>query len=78
MAKQLGPGGLFTVRPPPFSLPPVFNTDFIRNLPRATLQGIGARLFMIGTLTAGQFMIYDDIKRALGAKGGAEIQKVPK
>ena len=41
-------------------------------------QGIGARLFMIGTLTAGQFMIYDDIKRALGAKGGAEIQKVAK
>jgi solute carrier family 25 phosphate transporter 3 len=52
MARQLGPGGLFT--------------------------GMGARLVMIGTLTAGQFMIYDDIKRALGAKGGAEIAKVPK
>ncbi|KAG7528003.1 hypothetical protein FFLO_06458 [Filobasidium floriforme] len=46
--------------------------------PAGLFTGIGARLFMIGTLTAGQFMIYDDIKRALGAKGGAEIQKVPK
>nr|BAK05526.1 predicted protein [Hordeum vulgare subsp. vulgare] len=46
--------------------------------PAGLFTGIGARLFMIGTLTAGQFMIYDDIKRSLGAKGGAEIQKVAK
>jgi solute carrier family 25 phosphate transporter 3 len=45
---------------------------------KGLFTGLGARLVMIGTLTAGQFMIYDDIKRALGAKGGAEIQKVPK
>ncbi|KAJ9116965.1 mitochondrial phosphate carrier protein [Naganishia vaughanmartiniae] len=45
---------------------------------KGLFTGLGARLVMIGTLTAGQFMIYDDIKRALGAKGGAEIQKVAK
>lgn len=45
---------------------------------RGLFTGMSARLVMIGTLTAGQFMIYDDIKRALGAKGGAEIAKVPK
>lgn len=39
---------------------------------KGLFTGLGARLVMIGTLTAGQFMIYDDIKRALGAKGGAE------
>ncbi|KAH7340903.1 putative phosphate transport protein MIR1 [Rhizoctonia solani] len=50
MARDLGPGGLFT--------------------------GMGARLVMIGTLTAGQFAIYGDIKRVLGATGGVEIAKV--
>ncbi|ELU44847.1 inorganic phosphate transporter [Rhizoctonia solani AG-1 IA] len=50
MARDLGPGGLFT--------------------------GMGARLVMIGTLTAGQFAIYSDIKRVLGATGGVEIAKV--
>jgi solute carrier family 25 phosphate transporter 3 len=30
---------------------------------RGSYTGIGARLFMVGTLTAGQFAIYGDIKR---------------
>jgi len=40
---------------------------------RGSYAGIGARLFMVGTLTAGQFAIYGDIKRILGATGGVEI-----
>ncbi|KAF2873986.1 mitochondrial carrier domain-containing protein [Massariosphaeria phaeospora] len=40
---------------------------------RGSFAGIGARLFMVGTLTAGQFAIYGDIKKALGATGGVEI-----
>ncbi|KAL9089806.1 MAG: hypothetical protein Q9165_005600 [Trypethelium subeluteriae] len=42
---------------------------------RGSFSGIGARLFMVGTLTAGQFAIYGDIKKALGATGGVEIAK---
>ncbi|KAL7962330.1 mitochondrial carrier domain-containing protein [Trichoderma compactum] len=42
---------------------------------RGSYTGIGARLFMVGTLTAGQFAIYGDLKKALGATGGAEIAK---
>ncbi|MCJ1340623.1 mitochondrial phosphate carrier protein [Bachmanniomyces sp. S44760] len=42
---------------------------------RGSFTGIGARLFMVGTLTAGQFAIYGDIKKALGATGGVEIAK---
>ncbi|KAL8969731.1 MAG: hypothetical protein Q9183_001860 [Haloplaca sp. 2 TL-2023] len=42
---------------------------------RGSYGGIGARLFMVGTLTAGQFAIYGDIKKALGATGGVEISK---
>ncbi|KAF2396338.1 mitochondrial carrier [Trichodelitschia bisporula] len=42
---------------------------------RGSYAGIGARLFMVGTLTAGQFAIYGDIKKALGATGGVEISK---
>jgi len=42
---------------------------------RGSYAGIGARLFMVGTLTAGQFAIYGDIKRVLGAVGGVEISK---
>ncbi|EMC92245.1 hypothetical protein BAUCODRAFT_78159 [Baudoinia panamericana UAMH 10762] len=42
---------------------------------RGSFSGIGARLFMVGTLTAGQFAIYGDIKRAIGAVGGVEIAK---
>jgi solute carrier family 25 phosphate transporter 3 len=33
---------------------------------------------MIGTLTAGQFLIYGDLKRILNATGGIEIAAVPK
>ncbi|TKA42967.1 hypothetical protein B0A49_13337 [Cryomyces minteri] len=42
---------------------------------RGSYTGIGARLFMVGTLTAGQFAIYGDIKKAIGATGGVEIAK---
>ncbi|KAF2120132.1 mitochondrial phosphate carrier protein-like protein [Lophiotrema nucula] len=42
---------------------------------RGSYTGIGARLFMVGGLTAGQFAIYGDIKKALGATGGVEIAK---
>ncbi|KAK1254224.1 hypothetical protein MKX08_008219 [Trichoderma sp. CBMAI-0020] len=42
---------------------------------RGSYTGIGARLFMVGTLTAGQFAIYGDLKKALGAVGGVEIAK---
>ena len=42
---------------------------------RGSFGGIGARLFMVGTLTAGQFAIYGDIKKALGATNGTEISK---
>jgi len=28
---------------------------------------------MVGTITAGQFAIYGDIKKAIGATGGVEI-----
>ncbi|KAI1000150.1 Mitochondrial phosphate carrier protein [Podosphaera aphanis] len=40
---------------------------------KGSYTGIGARLFMVGTLTAGQFAIYGDVKKALGATGGVEI-----
>lgn len=42
---------------------------------RGSFGGVGARLFMVGTLTAGQFAIYGDLKKALGATGGVEIAK---
>ncbi|KAI9690197.1 MAG: mitochondrial phosphate carrier protein [Bathelium mastoideum] len=42
---------------------------------RGSFSGVGARLFMVGTLTAGQFAIYGDIKKVLGATGGVEIAK---
>ncbi|KAJ6121044.1 Mitochondrial phosphate carrier protein [Penicillium sp. IBT 18751x] len=42
---------------------------------RGSYSGIGLRLFMVGSLTAGQFAIYGDIKRVLGATGGVEISK---
>ena len=42
---------------------------------KGSFGGIGARLVMVGTLTAGQFAIYGDIKKALGATGGVEISK---
>ncbi|RCI03850.1 Cu/Pi carrier [Rhizopus stolonifer] len=37
--------------------------------------GLGPRIVMVATLTAGQFAIYGDIKRVLGATGGVEIAK---
>jgi len=43
---------------------------------KGLFTGMGARLVMVGTLTAGQFAIYGDIKRMLGATGGVEITKV--
>ncbi|KAJ1338738.1 solute carrier family 25 (mitochondrial phosphate transporter) member 3 [Microdochium nivale] len=42
---------------------------------RGSYGGIGARLFMVGTLTAGQFAIFGDLKKALGATGGIEFAK---
>src|SRR5438876_8123517 len=39
---------------------------------RGSFGGLGARLFMVGTLTAGQFAIYGDIKRV------STILKLPK
>src|SRR4051812_26331744 len=33
---------------------------------RGSFTGIGARLFMVGTLTAGQFAIFGDVKKMLG------------
>ena len=40
---------------------------------RGSYAGIGARLFLVGTITAGQFAINGDMKRILGATGGVEI-----
>jgi len=42
---------------------------------RGLFLGLGPRIVMIATLTAGQFAIYGDIKRILGATGGTEIAK---
>ena len=42
---------------------------------RGSYSGIGDRLFMVGSITAGQFAIYGDIKRILGVTGGVEIAK---
>jgi len=42
---------------------------------RGSFTGLPARLFMVGTLTAFQFAIYGDIKKALGATGGIELGK---
>ncbi|OKL64028.1 Mitochondrial phosphate carrier protein [Talaromyces atroroseus] len=42
---------------------------------RGSFAGLPTRLFMIGGLTAGQFAIYGDIKKALGATNGVEISK---
>ena len=42
---------------------------------RGSFGGIGARLVMVGAITAGQFSIYSEIKKATGATGGVEIAK---
>ncbi|KAG0742582.1 hypothetical protein G6F57_008175 [Rhizopus arrhizus] len=44
--------------------------------PKGLFLGLGPRIVMVATLTAGQFAIYGDIKRVLGATGGVEIAKV--
>ncbi|KAG9295120.1 hypothetical protein G9A89_006101 [Geosiphon pyriformis] len=43
--------------------------------PRGLFLGLGARLVMVGTLTAGQFAIYGDIKRLLGATNAVELAR---
>jgi len=43
--------------------------------PGGLFLGLGPRIVMVATLTAGQFAIYGDIKRVLGATGGIEIGK---
>lgn len=42
---------------------------------RGSYVGINARLVLIGLITAGQFAIYGDLKKATGAVGGADITK---
>lgn len=42
--------------------------------PRWSVANIHS-LFMVGTITAGQFAIYGDVKRILGVTGGVEIAK---
>ncbi|KFY42927.1 hypothetical protein V494_02175 [Pseudogymnoascus sp. VKM F-4513 (FW-928)] len=42
---------------------------------RGSFAGLPTRLFMVGGLTAGQFAIYGDIKKALGVSAGVEIAK---
>jgi solute carrier family 25 phosphate transporter 3 len=44
--------------------------------PRGLYLGLGPRIVMVGTLTAGQFAIYGDIKRILGATNSIELAKV--
>ncbi|KAG8950561.1 Cu/Pi carrier [Tulasnella sp. 424] len=43
---------------------------------KGLFTGMGARLVMVGTLTAGQFTLYSDIKHLLGATNSVEIAKV--
>ncbi|KAK0552619.1 mitochondrial phosphate carrier protein [Tilletia horrida] len=40
---------------------------------RGLFTGLSTRLVMVGSITAGQFAIYGEIKKALGATGGMEI-----
>ncbi|GJJ73480.1 solute carrier family 25 (mitochondrial phosphate transporter), member 3 [Entomortierella parvispora] len=42
---------------------------------RGLFLGLGPRIAMVGTLTAFQFAIYGDIKKALGATNSVEIRK---
>ncbi|GAP91554.1 putative phosphate transport protein MIR1 [Rosellinia necatrix] len=41
---------------------------------RGSYAGVGARLVMVGGMSAIQFAIYGDVKKALGATGGIEIK----
>ncbi|KAI9293781.1 mitochondrial phosphate carrier protein [Neoconidiobolus thromboides FSU 785] len=43
--------------------------------PRGLFLGLGARIIMVGALTSGQFAIYGDIKRILGATNSIELAK---
>ncbi|KAI9296157.1 mitochondrial carrier [Neoconidiobolus thromboides FSU 785] len=43
--------------------------------PRGLFLGLGARIVMVGALTSGQFAIYGDVKRMLGATNGVELAK---
>jgi len=45
---------------------------------RGLFLGLGARIVMVATLTAGQFAIYGDIKRVLGATQGIDLAKPAK
>jgi len=45
---------------------------------KGLFTGLGARLVMVGSLTAFQFAIYGDIKRVLNATGGTEIAAAKK
>ncbi|KAJ2955863.1 hypothetical protein NQZ79_g8193 [Umbelopsis isabellina] len=45
---------------------------------KGLFTGLGPRIVMVATLTAGQFAIYGDIKRVLGATAGVEIAPIPK
>jgi len=40
---------------------------------RGSFAGIGARLAMVGLITAGQFSIYGDIKKVLGATSTVDL-----
>lgn len=42
---------------------------------KGSFSGLGARLFLVGAITAGQFAIYGDVKRMLNATGGVELAK---
>jgi len=42
---------------------------------RGLFLGLGPRIVMVATLTAGQFAIYGDIKRVLGATQGIDLAK---
>ena len=43
--------------------------------PRGLFAGLGPRMIMTAGLVSSQFMMYDAIKRALGAPPGLEIHK---
>ncbi|KAL1953527.1 hypothetical protein VTO42DRAFT_2625 [Malbranchea cinnamomea] len=42
---------------------------------KGSFSGLGARLVLVGAITAGQFAIYGDIKRMLNATQGVELAK---
>ena len=45
---------------------------------RGLFAGLGPRMVMTAGLVAGQFLMYDGIKHALGAPPGLEIHKETK